>query len=140
MLDPVTILEVHDMLKEVHLERYGISVADVRQFVVNHALADCIYVARADDGHLHGAAFGWPIRSAMQYDGAYVNEPDGSIFFCNMLATAERVGRLKADEIIAVLKQHVREVWPDVRYFCYQRAKHGDRMRLYDLERLKHGQ
>lgn len=140
MLDPVTILEVHDLMREARLEERGIALADLRQFVVNHALKECLYVARGDGGELHGAAFGWPIRTAAGYEGAYVEEPDGAIFYCNMLVTLQREAGIGADEIMAVLKRHVQEALPDVRFFCYQRAKHENRMRLYALERLeRHG-
>ncbi len=136
MLDPLTFLEVHDLVRDAALHERGITIADIRTFVLNHVWADAVYVARGEQGQLHGAAFGWPVRDATDYAGEYRDEPDGTIFFCNLLVTDTRDSTTPTPEIMATLKRHVSERWPAVTHFCYQRAKHEDRMKLYELERL----
>lgn len=130
MLDPLTYLEVHDLMRATQLD--GIKIANIRAFVSNHAMADAIYAARGEDGDLHGVIFGWPINTAAGYDGRFVNEPEGAIFFVNMAVIP---GELD-DEIMLALKDQVVAALPKIKFFCYQRAKHGDRMKMYELERI----
>lgn len=137
MLDPTTILEVVDLANRVPWQRLGVQIEDVSRFVLNHAYADALYVARAEDGRLHGVAFGWPVEEAACYDGDYVDEPEGKIFYFNGFIVADRGPEApKMSEILAVLKERVTEKWPQVDRFCYQRYTHGNRMKLFEIARL----
>jgi hypothetical protein len=138
MLDPLTILEVRDLMAAVDWQAKGISLADERMFVLNHAYADAVYVARDDMGELHGVAFGWPVRDPAEADGRAVDEPDGTFFYVNLMLTANHAGGLSASDIRATLAERVLERHPQVRFIAYRRAKYADRFKVYEIERM-HG-
>jgi hypothetical protein len=125
MLDPGTLFDVIDLLASAGLKERGIHIHSLTDYVVGHLHADNVYLSRAEDGALRGVAIGWPAYS-------------GRIFYCHLLVVDTEHGAT-VEDIGAALSERVHERHPSVTHYGYRRAKHGDRVRLYALERLSHG-
>ena len=91
-------------------------------FVVAHAQGEALYTSRDRQG-LTAALFGWPITEETyeaDYDGEWVEEAQGTMFFVNYLVCREP---MKPGDLL----ERIQERHPQIEYLVWQRSKHEDR-------------
>ena len=101
-------------------------------FIAQHAACDLIHISRADDGKIRGLLFGWPIHRRDDYDGEYVEEPDGDTYYVNMFVARKK---LMLSEFWPTSAQALRDSilhrhGSRLKNLCFHRGKHSDRFQM----------
>ncbi len=137
-MDSLTQLEIYDFCKRLWPDQMipSFDGARVMDFVAAHMEEKMCLFSRGENGEIRAVLFGWPISTVKDYDGEFVNEPDGPIFYCNLLIVdPEYYGHEMFKEIAETMRYKVVTTFPSVEYYSYHRAKHGDRYALVPIER-----